>query len=501
MKKIALINPPFREVKHTIRDAFPLGLGYIKAYCESKGVACDLFDFSCTKLNDEELVQKYGLNDYEIIGISTYSLFFSDTVNLINILKRKSNCIVVGGHHASLCGKKLLEDFPNIDFCLMGFGEKSFYDFVCKLDTDDIYSVMGLCYRKNKQCFENSINYNGININEFPIPDRSDIYVDAANYEYDATNEVIHISTSRGCPYRCTYCVNCKNNYWLVRDEENVIDELHREFTKGDFKYINFVDCNFYVNPDRAEHLIERIRSEFPGVKFSFQTRSDQVVQNMVRLKKLLSKGDCNITLGIESNSKTVLERYKKGTSPEINQKAIDFLKHTQGQIIVYMIMFEALESLEDIRLSFDFIKNNDLLDYSMVGNIYQTLVPFYGSAYYDEFHDYYTGSIHQRTHPKFVDRRVQKLYDAVCDFRNEYEDRIASAIFGLLNKTRTDLENEYLFFLTRIQYIVFEYLLVVCETYKICELALLDGTDFKTSLDCILKYTEEKLNENNDVY
>ena len=116
MKKIALINPPFREVKHTIRDAFPLGLGYIKAYCESKGVACDLFDFSCTKLNDEELVQKYGLNDYEIIGISTYSLFFSDTVNLINILKRKSNCIVVGGHHASLCGKKLLEDFPNIDF-------------------------------------------------------------------------------------------------------------------------------------------------------------------------------------------------------------------------------------------------------------------------------------------------------------------------------------------------------------------------------------------------
>lgn len=45
-----------------------------------------------------------------------------------------------------------------------------------------------------------------------------------------------------------------------------------------------------------------------------------------------------------------------------------------------------------------------------MVGNIYQTLVPFYGSAYYDEFHDYYTGSIHQRTHPKFVDRRVQNF-------------------------------------------------------------------------------------------
>ena len=49
MKKIALINPPFRGVIHRIKDAYPLGLGYIKAYCESKGVVCDLYDFSCQK--------------------------------------------------------------------------------------------------------------------------------------------------------------------------------------------------------------------------------------------------------------------------------------------------------------------------------------------------------------------------------------------------------------------------------------------------------------------
>lgn len=501
MRKIALINPPFREVKHTIRDAFPLGLGYIKAYCASKGVVCDLFDFSCTKLSDEELVKKYELSNYEIIGISTFSMFFCDTVKLISILKSASNWIVVGGHHASLCGKKLLEDFPNIDFCLRGFGEKSFYDFVCKVGTDDVYSIMGLCYRKNMQYFENPVNYSGIDISEFPFPDRSDIYIDAANFEFDATKEVFHISTSRGCPYRCTYCVNCNNNNWFVRDDENVINELHREFVKYNYKYIDFVDCNFYVDPDRAERLIERIRLEFPYVKFSFQTRSDQVVHNMDRLQRLLSKGDCTITLGIESNSKTVLDRYKKGTSPEINQRAIDFLKKTQGQIIVYMIMFEALETLEDIRLSFDFLKNNGLLEYVTVGNIYQTLVPFYGSSYYDEFHDYYFGSIHQKIQPIFVDERVQILYNAVCEFRNQYEDRITTAIFALLNIDRTDLENKYLLFLTQIQYIVFEYLLVVCETYEVCDLTLLEETESKKYLDSILNYMEEKINEVTNVY
>ena len=83
MKKIALINPPFRGVIHRIKDAYPLGLGYIKAYCESKGVVCDLYDFSCSLLSDQALEEKYCLSDYDVIGVSSYSLFFSDTVVVI----------------------------------------------------------------------------------------------------------------------------------------------------------------------------------------------------------------------------------------------------------------------------------------------------------------------------------------------------------------------------------------------------------------------------------
>lgn len=318
MKKIALINPPFRGVIHRIKDAYPLGLGYIKAYCESKGVVCDLYDFSCSLLSDQALEEKYCLSDYDVIGVSSYSLFFSDTVVLIELLKKDRNIIVVGGHHATLCGSKILRDFPVIDFCLKGFGEKSFYDFISNIDTENVYSVSGLCYRKGDEFIDNPVNYEGIDINEFPVPDRGDIIVDASNYEFDATKRVFHISTSRGCPYHCTYCVNCKNNYWLARSELNVLEELNREFRGKGYKYINFVDCNFYVNPSRAESLIARIRKEYPGVKFSFQTRSDQVANNKGQLEKLLSAGDCSITLGIESNSAQVLKRYRKETTPKM---------------------------------------------------------------------------------------------------------------------------------------------------------------------------------------
>ena len=151
------------------------------------------------------------------------------------------------------------------------------------------------------------------------------------------------------------------------------------------------------------------------------------------------------------------------------------------------MIMFEALESLDDIRASSDFLKNNDLLDYATVGNIYQTLVPFYGSHYYDDYHDYYIGSIHERTKPIFVDNKVQNLYEAGGDFRDLYEDRISQAVYVLSSTNRTTEENEELLFLVKIQYVIFEYLLVLCETFGICDLYLLEETGLKKKLDAIL--------------
>ena len=84
------------------------------------------------------------------------------------------------------------------------------------------------------------------------MPDRGDIIVDASNYEFDATKRVFHISTSRGCPYHCTYCVNCKNNYWLARSELNVLEELNREFRgKGSKNYsqLAIVVLRLELNP------------------------------------------------------------------------------------------------------------------------------------------------------------------------------------------------------------------------------------------------------------
>ena len=493
MKKIALINPPYRVVRHTLSPSFPLGLGYIKKVCDNNGLLCDLYDFSASTKSDDELIKKYNIMSYDIIGVSSYSLFFTDTIKLINKIKNKNNIIIVGGHHATLCRGKLLEEFKNIYYCLMGFVEYSFCELIKNIDSTNKYRINGLCYRKGDSIIENEEDYGDFVLDNIPFPDRNNITVDFnENKTIDISKTILNISTSRGCPYHCTYCVNCKNNYWLKRSPENVLDEVKREMNKNQYKRINFIDCNFYVDPKRAEDIINKIHSKYPEVSFSFQTRSDQIVNNKSEIIKLLNRVKCNIDIGIESNSNAVLQRYKKEINEKTNQEAIDILKETNCEIVVYIIMFEALETLSDIRKTFDFLKKNQLTQYNGINNLYQTIIPFYGSQYYDDYHEFYNGSIHERTHPKFIHSDVEELYNVMRDFRNRFEDIIEEVIVDINNDFSWDKRDD-LSFLSKIAYITFEYYLIMCEKYSICDKEEFEKTKiYKKLISILKKYKKE---------
>lgn len=387
MRRIALINPPYRGIQHILAPSFPLGLGYIKAVCEQNGIKCDLFDFSASNKTDLELVEEYQLDEYDIFGISSYSILFEDIMEFSKTLKQNNQILVVGGHHASLCKNKILEKFPIVDYCLSGFGEYSFYELMKNIDNRKRFKISGLCYREGNKVIENAVNYRDFDLNTLPLPNRLDIIYDY-NIEssIDVSKTVLNITTSRGCPYKCTYCVNCKNTFWLTRDIDSIMEEIRSEFLLQNYSMINFVDCNFYVNPKRAQNIIEAIKKEFPHVRFNLQTRSDQIVKNELHIIRLINEYDCNICLGIESNSDAVLKRFNKETNRFINQKAVDIISSCGAKPTIYIIMFDPLMNLSDIRETFDFMKKNELLHYNSVSNLYQSIMPFYGSDYYDNY-------------------------------------------------------------------------------------------------------------------
>ncbi|WP_123821463.1 MULTISPECIES: B12-binding domain-containing radical SAM protein [unclassified Petrotoga] len=483
--KIALLLPPEKGRIISLKPTFPLGIGYIKALCERNRIHCDLFDFSATELTTEKLIMKYDLKAYDIIGISSYSLIFDQTALFIDQLKDRNNIIIVGGHHASLAGDKILKDFPKVDFAIRGLGEYSFLFFVINFGTSRMYKTPGLIYRDNHNIIKENSTYNvKFDLDKIPFGNREDIIYDFNNKKLiDVSQKVLTICSSRGCPYNCSYCVNCKSNYWLARSVENVLAECKLEFGKLKYRCVSFIDDNFFVNPLRAKRIIEELRKLYPNIEISFQTRSDQIVNNKTTIIELANSGKLHISLGIESNSNEVLKRYNKQTDNKINQKAIDILRSCNIDISVFIIMFEALESLRDIRISFDFLKNNNLCNYDTRENLYQTLIPFYGTTYYNKYHQFYEGSIHGKSVPKFVNSDVSSLYHAMCQFQNEYDVSLSSLVLSISEKEPNSGENRLdLFFFIHIEYAVFEYFLTMSEKFGVCSY-----DEFKKSKLCKL--------------
>ena len=158
--------------------------------------------------------------------------------------------------------------------------------------------------------------------------------------------------------------------------------------------------------------------------------------------------------------------------------------------------MFEALEEISDIRKTFDFLKNNKLYIHARAYNLYQTLIPFYGTNYYNDYNMYYTKNIHGRTTPIFINKDVESLYNVTYRFRNEYEDDINKAVLELnqaiIEENRNDLKSD-LFFLMKCQYVVFEYFLIMAEQYGICDYDIFRSSMVCKYLDIILKNVLKK--------
>ncbi len=79
------------------------------------------------------------------------------------------------------------------------------------------------------------------------------------------------VITSRGCPFRCTFCAS--HNFWKnkyrVRSYKNVVDEIEILVRKYNIKYIGFKDDIFGFNTEWVYRFAEEMKKRRLRVSFS----------------------------------------------------------------------------------------------------------------------------------------------------------------------------------------------------------------------------------------
>jgi len=319
MARIMLIDPYFKEGL----KGFPLGLAYIAgALAKNHEVlAIDLTAKSFIEKREWKEILKESLAEFrpEILCITSTSPAHASALEAARVIKKFGNIpIIKGGPHETNCAETTIRNNPEIDYSVIGEGEETIVELVdCVESGKNPEKVKGIVFRRKDRIVRTAPRPLIQNLDELPRPARNLFYL---NEEYDRyySAELFHgrestsIMTSRGCPYKCSFCSSAINwrNMIRYRSVENAIEEIGDLHSSG-FCGFMFEDDMSIANREWFLEFAKEIAKRGLGIQYTLQTRADAIDEEVA---KALSESGCiYMYFGIESGVQEILDKCGKG--------------------------------------------------------------------------------------------------------------------------------------------------------------------------------------------
>jgi len=257
-----------------------LGPIYLGTILKKRGHEVEIY-------KEDILTPDYAKIDADCIGISILTSTAQRGYKIARKFPKEK--VIIGGIHASLLPQEAAQFARQV---IIGEAENSIIDVVEGRITDRL--VYG-------QAVED--------LDSLPYPDFSLI----KGFRYPST--IIPVSTSRGCPFDCSFCSVTKifGRRYRFRNAESVMEELGSRKTNAVF----FCDDNFAAHPKRTYALLNfMLKNKIQN--WSCQVRCDIAKDNS--LLDLMARAGCRVVcVGFESVNSLSLKAYeKKQTIDEI---------------------------------------------------------------------------------------------------------------------------------------------------------------------------------------
>lgn len=365
IKKVLLIFPPYNLTEEFSGLAEvgnmqpPLGIGYVGAVLEKAGFEVKIFDAPPLGWNIDKIVAESKNFDPDFFGIFSSTVSFNRAVKLAKALKKSRNVpVVIGGPHVTALPEEVMK-FNCFDIGVIGEGEQTMVELIKALmDKKDLKQVKGIIFRRIKLIRTLPRPYVD-DLDSLPFPARHLMPPLSAYHPTPATYKKFPVGTmitSRGCPYRCSFCFRgVFGNKWRFRSPENVVKEMEVLISKFGAAEIRIWDDTFNADPQRVKEICRLIIKR--GLKFPWTClgRVNMIDQEMLGLMK---KAGCwQISFGIESGNDKVLESINKGTTKKMIQKAVEETCQAGIQSLGFFILGLPGETEKTMRETIDFAK------------------------------------------------------------------------------------------------------------------------------------------------
>ena len=316
-------------------------------------------------------------NNVDLVGISTMTGGFNNALRLAETAKRFGKYVVMGGYHPTALASDVLES-PHVDCVVVGEGELTFRDLVINGPSMD---VPGLAFKHQGRTVFTEPRPVIADLDSLPHPLRS-----ARPVRFGESGDAYSIDTiytSRGCPWKCTFCANqTVNKQWRARSPENVLEELARIHDLRRTKYLKIWDANFLTSISRIERLCDlMLENKLTNFTISIETRVNDVVRAKGIMGKLAAVGLRHASLGIESpNAETLRLMNKKNTHAAVVE-AVNILNSHDIKALGYFIVGHHAETIEDTRRYPEYAESLGLRH-----AVFMVMTPYPGTEIFQEY-------------------------------------------------------------------------------------------------------------------
>lgn len=243
--------------------------------------------------------------------------------------------IWLGGPEVSYDAMDIMNRYPQVTGIMIGEGEETFYELLCcykryiKSDNqlweakdgshqsiklrESLRQIKGLSLREG---FTEPRELT--DLNQMPF-----LYEDLEAFE----NKIIYYESSRGCPFRCSYCLSSIDKKVRLRDLNLVKKEL-QFFLDGRVKQVKFVDRTFNCNHQHAMEIWQYIYDNDNGVtNFHFEVSADLINDEELALLNKMRPGAVQLEIGVQSTNEKTIQTIRRTMDILRLKKVVAYVK------------------------------------------------------------------------------------------------------------------------------------------------------------------------------
>lgn len=285
--------------------------------------------------------------DFQVVAFSCYIWNITQTLETARKIKALNPHvrILLGGPEVSYDWQDVIAR-PEVDYIITGEGETPFREFLYAWpEVGHLANLVHKTPAGEVRYFSNPVI--------FDLSQYRDIRPWQNDPPESLAGKVLYVETSRGCPYKCEFCLASLDNKVRYLPDEHIKSSLLYLMQHG--KVIKFLDRTFNMKRDFTLDIFRFILEHHrPGNVFQFEITADILHPDIIRfIQENVPPGLFRFEIGIQSvNSRVNLEVNRKQNFDK-TKGIIQALQH-KVEMHLDLIVGLPLETLADIRYGFE---------------------------------------------------------------------------------------------------------------------------------------------------